>query len=268
MNDVEKEFWDDKEVQPQWARDNQAPLIERSKLPGPWEVQKPEDGFCGTAEMDDIFAPKNPIFIPLSKRGVEKAEEDFLRPLIDAGLKMVREQDYEKGVHVGEARFQYCADEQELKDTNPKLAFGTHKLQLNVVPNTLVEYTSLALLEGALKYGRYNWRISGALLSIYLDALKRHVAKFEEGQWADPKTKVPHLASAIASLTIILDAHLMGKLVDDRPPSLPNHDQWIDEQAEIVQHLRSLFSDKRPKQYTIADTPGVASNCEESCPQN
>jgi hypothetical protein len=164
--------------------------------------------------------------------------------------------------------------ESSWKDTNPKEAFGDQKLPLSVVPNTTVEYCSLALLEGALKYGRFNWRVKGVKVATYLSALKRHISKYEEGQWADPKTKVPHLASALACITIILDAGLMGKLTDDRPPSLPAHDEWIDAQSEIVEHLKNMFKDKSPHQYTISDTPqrasvlggALASNSEETCP--
>lgn len=154
----------------------------------------------------------------------------------------------------------------DVKDTNPKDFYANQKLHLDVVPGCMEQYCSLALLEGALKYGRYNWRIKGVRVSTYLSAAKRHIDKYIEGQWADPKTKVPHLANALACITIILDAGLMGKLEDDRPPSLPNHDQWIDEQSAIVVHLKDIFKDCQPYQYTIADTT-TAPNAEESCPR-
>lgn len=149
------------------------------------------------------------------------------------------------------------------KDSNPKEIYGNQKLPLDVVPGTMEQYCSLALLEGALKYGRYNWRLKGVRVSTYISAAKRHLDKYIEGQWADPKSKVPHLANALACITIILDAGLMGSLIDDRPPSLPDHDRWIDNQSEIVQHLQELFKDHHPHQYTIGD---VASNSEDTCP--
>lgn len=152
------------------------------------------------------------------------------------------------------------------KDGNPKEMFANNKLHLDVVPGCMEQYCSLALLEGALKYGRYNWRVDGVRVSTYISAAKRHLDKYLEGQWADPKSKVPHLASVLACVTIILDAGLMGTLEDDRAPSLPNHDQWIDEQSEIVKHLQQTFQECHPRQYTIADVIH-ASNAEATCPR-
>lgn len=150
------------------------------------------------------------------------------------------------------------------KDGNPKQAFGDKKLPLDLVPCTMIEYASLAFLEGALKYGRYNWRIKGVRVSTYLSALRRHVDKYESGQWADPQTHVPHLASALACIAIILDADRMRKLTDDRPPRLPEHDTWIDAQSEIVEHVKRIFVDQNPYQYTIADTENITKEAERS----
>src|SRR5687767_12813836 len=93
------------------------------------------------------------------------------------------------------------------KPTNPKDAVGTTKLPMSLVPESVIAYASLAWLEGKTKYGGVNWREAGVRTSIYIDALKRHCAKYYDGgEWADPKTKVPHLASIIACAGIILDA--------------------------------------------------------------
>lgn len=168
----------------------------------------------------------------------------------------------------------------ESKDTNPKEAFGDKKLPLDVVPSVVQEYAALGFLEGALKYGRFNYRVKGVKVSTYIAALRRHIDKYYEGQWADPVTRVPHLANALACIGIILDADRIGVLTDDRPPSLPNHDLWMDAQSEIVEHLKELLKDKSPHHYTIADTPPRAStlgrtpdptdalaiNAEDSCP--
>jgi hypothetical protein len=143
------------------------------------------------------------------------------------------------------------------KMTNPKDVIGMTKSPLSLVPATLVICASRALLEGALKYGRFNWRIAGVRASIYLDALKRHIAKWENGQEADPQTTVHHLDNAIACLTIMRDAMLYGKLVDDRPPC-PDPDAMarvIDGEPAMVAHLKELFKDYSPHQYTIEDTP-------------
>lgn len=139
------------------------------------------------------------------------------------------------------------------KATNPKDMIGSTKLPIDLVPGSLVSLASLAFLEGALKYGTCNWLIAGVRSRIYVAAALRHIWKWFTGEEADPKTKVPHLASAIACLGIIHDARLAGKLVDDRPPSTPVS-EWIDEAAEIVKHLKELFGKENPRHYTIADT--------------
>lgn len=141
------------------------------------------------------------------------------------------------------------------KLTNPKDHFGSAKIDLGNVPDTLVICAATALLEGALKYGRFNWRIAGVRVSIYHAALKRHVAKWWNGQNHDKKSQVHHLDNAIACLTILRDAELYGLLEDDRPPC-PNPDamaDFIDGKEVEVAFLKELFKDHHPKQYTIAD---------------
>jgi len=138
------------------------------------------------------------------------------------------------------------------KPTNPKDAIGFTKLPLGNVPDTAIAYMSLSFLEGALKYGRFNWRSSGVRSSIYHDALKRHLAKWWNGEDCDTVTKVPHLASVMACAAIILDAELCGKLNDDRPPQAPMG-ALIDKQVEIVAHLKELFKGHSPHQHSIQD---------------
>lgn len=141
------------------------------------------------------------------------------------------------------------------KETNPKDAIGSGKLPINLVPPVGEMYASLAFLEGALKYGRYNWRIAGVRMSIYFDALHRHLAKYWDGEDVDPETQVPHLSSALACIIIILDAKHAGKLTDDRPPVVAMG-ATIAELTGVVALLKEQFKDRHPKQYTIADSEG------------
>jgi len=143
------------------------------------------------------------------------------------------------------------------KQSNPKDVIGSTKLPLSVVPWTLMVCATAGHLEGAIKYGRFNWRIAGVRASIYLDALKRHVAKWENGQERDKKSQVHHLDNAIACLSIMRDAMLYDKFIDDRPPC-PNPDamaELIDAGGETVAHLKATFADHNPYQFTIEDTP-------------
>lgn len=123
---------------------------------------------------------------------------------------------------------------------------------MELVPDVIEAEAALAFLEGARKYGRFNWRIAGVRASIYRAAMRRHIAKWWNGEDRDQKTRVRHLASVIACAGILLDAELCGKLVDDRPPRAPMSGR-IDESDEIVRHLNELFSES-VKQYTIDDT--------------
>src|SRR5262249_17492444 len=106
----------------------------------------------------------------------------------------------------------------DLKPTNPKDRIAVSKLDLSLFPATAVAYGALAMAEGDAKYGGYNWRVGGVLASVYLAAVRRHIDKWENGQWADLKSLVPHLGSALACIAILIDAHEAGMLKDDRPP--------------------------------------------------
>jgi len=144
----------------------------------------------------------------------------------------------------------------DVKPSNPKQAFGDTKLPVFLVPDVVQMYASLAFLEGALKYGQYNWRAAGVRVSTYISALERHMAKFKNGEWAAQDTGVPHLASALACIGIILDAYHLGKLTDDRPPASPMADIIENELASKIPRLKELFGDRNPKQWTIADNIG------------
>lgn len=141
------------------------------------------------------------------------------------------------------------------KQSNPKDVVGSKKLSIGLVPDTIDAYVSLAFLEGALKYGRYNWRFAGVRASIYHDALRRHLAKWWNGEDAAQDTRVRHLASIIACAGILLDAELCGMLTDDRPPAAPGIVDLLDKELiEVAAHLREMFKDHSPHQFSIADT--------------
>jgi hypothetical protein len=156
-------------------------------------------------------------------------------------------------------RTTYCADSYraapvDQKDSNPKDAIGVQKLPLSLVPWVTIAYASLAHLCGALKYGKWNWRKAGVRASVYLDAIRRHLAKWESGEEVDEEG-VPHLGSIIASVGIILDARAAGKLQDDRPPRVDTT-KLFDELTPIVTQLKERHKDKAPRHYTIDDSEG------------
>lgn len=129
----------------------------------------------------------------------------------------------------------------EAKATNPKDAIGATKLPMSWVPESALVYLAMAFTEGGIKYSPGNWQVAGVRTSIYIDAAKRHVAKFMAGEWADPVSKVPHLASAMACFAIILDANLLNKLTDDRPVPNPALPALIDAGVKLVAELKGLY---------------------------
>jgi hypothetical protein len=138
------------------------------------------------------------------------------------------------------------------KPSNPKEAIGDTKLNLSLVPDTAHMYLASAFTEGALKYGSYNWRAAGVRASTYVAACRRHLAKWWNGEEFDPKTKVHHLANAMACLAIILDAKLVSKLNDDRPPVADIHG-LIESLEGTVAHLKEMSKGLTPHHYTAND---------------
>ena len=136
---------------------------------------------------------------------------------------------------------------------NPKDLVGATKLPLHLWPATATAMGSVAMLNGALKYGRSNWRVVGIRASIYVDACQRHLAAWFEGHEADEEG-VPHIASALACLAIIVDAQAAGKLRDDRQVE----GGYKDLAARLTKHvsrLNELHSEREPKHWTIQDSP-------------
>lgn len=136
---------------------------------------------------------------------------------------------------------------------NPKNAAGQAKIPLSLVPLILQAETSLAFLEGKLKYGEVNWRETPVFASVYLDAGMRHWQAYSEGEDRDPISRVHHLGNASACAGIILDAANYGTLIDDRKMSNGNVLNFMDALKQTVQHLKTLHADMNPKHYKITD---------------
>jgi len=135
--------------------------------------------------------------------------------------------------------------EGDFKPTNPKDRAATTRLDISLFPDTAVAYGALGCTEGDYKYGGYNYRIAGILASVYYSAIRRHLSKWHNGEWADAKTGVPHLASAIASLGILIDAIEKGTMVDDRPPK-----------TDLAGLLTRMESDVKRLQELFPNAPG------------
>ncbi|MCP4993153.1 MAG: hypothetical protein GY934_05115, partial [Gammaproteobacteria bacterium] len=103
------------------------------------------------------------------------------------------------------------------KETNPKDALGIKKAGLQCVsgafiyrmaelaggfhelPWRAVAEVGLAMTEGARKYGRHNYRVSGVRASVYYDALYRHlVLQWWQGEDIDADSGICHITKATA----------------------------------------------------------------------
>ena len=139
----------------------------------------------------------------------------------------------------------------EVKDTNPKDAIGISKAPMSTVSAAVLMEVGVAMLEGASKYGRHNYRAAGVRASVYYDALMRHAMTWWEGEDLDPDSGMSHITKAIATLVVLRDAMLQDKFTDDRPPrSAPFLPALNDKAAALL----TKHADKRPRHYTIADS--------------
>jgi hypothetical protein len=101
--------------------------------------------------------------------------------------------------------------------TNPKDLVGSTKVSLTKFPAVAVLHGAHAMMDGARKYGPYNWRDKEVQAHIYVDAALRHIMAWFEGEELAEDSSVHHLGHAIACCAILLDAQATGKLIDDRP---------------------------------------------------
>jgi hypothetical protein len=128
---------------------------------------------------------------------------------------------------------------------NPKDAFGIKKVPISTVPAPVIGEVGIAMMEGALKYGRHNYRVIGVRASIYYDAvMSRHMPAWWEGQDIDPDSGLSHITKAIASLVVLRDAMIRGNWVDDRPPRTP--DGWIEELNKKAAALLEKYPEPIP----------------------
>ena len=101
-------------------------------------------------------------------------------------------------------------------DGNPKTIFGMAKPSLAAVPQIALFHLGAAMAFGAHKYDRFNWRDNKVTVSVYTDAIARHLAAYIDGEDHAPDSRATHLGHIMASCAILLDAAACGKLNDDR----------------------------------------------------
>jgi hypothetical protein len=103
------------------------------------------------------------------------------------------------------------------------------------------------MLEGGCKYRAHNYRIAGVRLSVYINAIWRHLAALWEGEWIDPDSGEPHISKIAACCAVVYDAAYRDKMIDDRPPK--TKDGWIKEFNDKTKEMLKKYSNPK-KPYT------------------
>lgn len=141
------------------------------------------------------------------------------------------------------------------KPTNPKDLIGVDKIPMHLWPASATVYGAIGLLVGRCKYGRSNYRAMGVSATIYIDALKRHTADYEEGNDID-ESGAPNLAHMLACVAILVEATEQGNLQDDRAYSGNYYRAMVARFTPLVAQIREQYAHLEVKHYTIQDNPG------------
>lgn len=131
-------------------------------------------------------------------------------------------------------------DADRIKRSNPKDAVGTGKVPFSTVPAAVMAEIGLAMLEGARKYRRHNYRAIGVRASVYYDAAIRHLMGWWEGEDTDPDSGLSHITKALSTLTVLRDAMLNNKLNDDRPPAMVDQ-EWLKKLNEKARDIVAKY---------------------------
>ena len=104
------------------------------------------------------------------------------------------------------------------KAVNLKDIAARHKVSMSLVPEIANIELAQAFRDGAKKYTPFNWRDTPVNLSVYTDAIYRHLALFNAGQDRASDSGLHHLTHIMSGCAIVLDAILNDTLIDDRHP--------------------------------------------------
>lgn len=150
-------------------------------------------------------------------------------------------------------------DADRIKRSNPKDVVGTGKVPFSTVPAAVMAEIGLAMLEGARKYRRHNYRAIGVRASVYYDAAIRHLMGWWEGEDTDPDSGLSHITKALSTLTVLRDAMLNNKLNDDRPPAMVDQ-EWL---KKLNEKARDIVA-KYPKELEPYVQQGIEAETDHS----
>ena len=147
----------------------------------------------------------------------------------------------------------------EPKGINPKDAIGSAKNPHGCISRAVIAELGLAMMEGARKYRRHNYRVAPVRAEVYFDAANRHLDAWWEGENIDPDSGLSHLTKAIASLFVLRDAIINDSWHDDRPPKVPEeHWEFIKERTA---ELLKKFPESKPPYTALGDKRFECQQC-------
>lgn len=123
-------------------------------------------------------------------------------------------------------------------DGNPKTLMGAKKPDPSVIPPIAILHLATAMMNGAEKYGPFNWRDKAISTRPYVAAAMRHLLSFLDGEDFSSDTTlagapVHHLAHVMACCAIVLDAASVGTLNDNRPEVKGITGESIDQYTQL-----------------------------------
>lgn len=122
-----------------------------------------------------------------------------------------------------------------LPDANLKTAAAVGKPVISSIPPIALFALGAAMQDGVIKYEKYNWRDAGATVSIFFDAMARHLLAWYAGEDYAKDSKIHHLAHLMAGCAIMLDSTFHQKLNDDRKAgNLNSVENIIDEFMKVI----------------------------------
>ena len=130
------------------------------------------------------------------------------------------------------------------KPTNPKDVVGVRKVPFSCLPCGPLAEAAIGMQEGAMKYGRHNYRDEGVLASTYYDAVYRHMMDWWEGEDIDPDSGLNHITKAMASLVVLRDGMICNKWIDDRPPVAP--EGFFQNLDKLAAEIVDRYPDAKP----------------------
>ena len=140
----------------------------------------------------------------------------------------------------------------DVNTLNPKAQVGSQALPMSMCSPLFAAHVALGKLNGSLKYGLSNFVGTNVVMSIYLDAIQRHLDKIKMGEVVDEVDGVNHFGAIGANCDIILSAQAAGTLIDDRALCTGQLDAYK-ALTPMVKNLKDLHEGKNPKHYYMKD---------------